>query len=112
MTPKDTATSKHTTSKTIVDPAKPTADVKHTSNSVPVEPPKAEAPITPATTDAGKSVGKTILSLSIPESTARKIRLLAKLVNLTISQLVLASVAKEIPARLKVALASIKDEVE
>lgn len=102
----NTPTSKNTSSsatKNVVEPAKAAADAK------PAEPTKAGAPVAPAASDGGKSVDKTIISLSVPEKLARQVRLLAKLEGVTISTLFLAAVEKDIPARLKVALANITD---
>jgi len=106
-TPSKSATVTSTT-KPVVEPTKP-ADDKAESDNKAVEPAKAESPTAPAASDGGKSAEKTIISLSVPEKLARQVRLLAKLEGKTISAIFLNAVEKDIPARLKAALATITD---
>ncbi len=86
---------------------------------------KADAPAAPATTDApkvettatadggtGKSRSKTIISISVEPKIARQARLLAKIRGVPLSSLFVEAAAATIPAALKAALSSIRDDLE
>ena len=84
--------------------ASPVLDTK------PTEAPAPEPQALAATGHAGKADTRTILSLTIDESLARKVRLLSKIEGVTISNLVIAFIEKTVPARLKAALAAIVED--
>jgi hypothetical protein len=88
---------------------KPVAETKAAVEPQATETHAIETQTAPTASDGGKSSEKTIISLSVPEKLARQIRLVAKLEGVTISRLVLASVEKEIPGRLKAALAALEE---
>jgi hypothetical protein len=104
-----------TSPKAVAEPIAPVQDTKpvaatDTASVVVeqiVEPVKAEVAQTPS--NGAKPDTRTIISLSVSEKLARQIRLLAKLDGVTISNLVIASIEKEVPARLRVALAALTD---
>ena len=94
-----------------VQDTKPVAapDIAPLAVELPVEPTQAVTQVAPAATNGAKQDLRTIISLSVSEKLARQIRLLAKLDGVTISNLVIASIEKEVPARLRVALAALTD---
>jgi hypothetical protein len=84
------------------------------SNHKPVEPAKAPEPTTAPveTPKTAVQADKTIVSISVEPKLARQARLLAKIKGVSISSLFVDAASREIPPALKVALASIQDEVE
>ncbi len=110
----------------------PTAKSPQNTNIKSAEPPKAvdtkpdvapqavepvqasEAPVAPTQAEAPKSNDKggekVIISLSVSPKLAKQVRLLSKLEARSITSIFVDSVAAEIPARLKTALASIVEE--
>jgi hypothetical protein len=111
----------NTNSKAAAEPTKPPAEQTTKAPEAPVamaplvdtrptEAPAADAQAAVVTEAAGRPDSRTILSLTVPEKLARQIRLLARVEGVTISQLVLESVEKTVPARLKAALAAIVED--
>ncbi len=111
----------HSNSKAATDAQKPAGDVgpkaeaptvlaAPTVDTKPTEAPAPEPQAALVTETAARPDTRTILSLTVPEKLARQIRLLARVEGVTISQLVLESVEKTVPARLKAALAAIVED--
>jgi hypothetical protein len=63
-------------------------------------------------TSTGSPSKVTILSISLPEKLARQVRLLAKIEGITMTALLMSTAGKDVPARLKAALADMQSEVE
>ncbi len=124
MSPITTAKSQspsNTIAKAATDPQKPAGDVgpkaeaptvlaAPTVDTKPLEAPAPEPQAALVAETAGRPDTRTILSLTVPEKLARQIRLLARVEGVTISQLVLESVEKTVPTRLKAALAAIVED--
>ena len=88
----------------------PTAVTSPVLDTKPTEAPAPEPQAPTATETSARPDTRTILSLTVPEKLARQIRLLARVEGVTISQLVLESVEKTVPTRLKAALAAIVED--
>ncbi len=96
-------TSQSTPSNHKVEPAKAPEPV---TTAAPVETPKTEA----AVDTSEKTKGTTVVSLVFSNQIAKKLRLIARIEGVSMSKIVVASIEREIPARLKAALASLSDD--
>ena len=66
--------------------------------------------ITPPKRITNTAEPKTPITILVPETLARKIRLLCSAENITLSAIFVEAVAESVPARLKAALASIEED--